>query len=177
MTALNSIAKPYAQAAFDYAQAQQALPVWQTFLQSLAVITSDSQIIDYVANPKVSEQQIVSLLLGLVTAPNGGENFIRLLVQYHRINALPAIATLYERFVAALDQKIEVSVTSAEPLSQHQQKSIIDALQRRFGKTIELQCEIDQHLLGGAVIRADDLVIDGSATGRLQQLKQQLTRT
>ena len=68
--------------------------------------------------------------------------------------------------------KIEVRVRSAHELSKKQQDQISKSMAKRLGKEVSLTTEIDESLIAGAVITAGDLVIDGSASGRIDKLSQ-----
>ena len=99
-----------------------------------------------------------------------GTNFLKLLLEYGRVAVLPEIAEHFETFKANVENTVDVVVTSAAPISDDQQKAIVKALTARLGRDVRLQTEIDESLIGGAVIRAGDVVIDGSLRARLDGL-------
>ena len=90
--------------------------------------------------------------------------------------ALPAIAEVYEELKQQAEGTIEVKVVSARKLTAKQEKEMAKNLQKRLGKEVSITAEIDQSLIAGAVIRAGDLVIDGSARGRLNKLTSTLNK-
>lgn len=99
-----------------------------------------------------------------------GANFLRLLSENHRLALLPEIAALYEELRAAAESRVEAEVVSAFAVEQNQLNDIAAALKKRLGRDVTLATRIDPSLVGGVVIRAGDLVIDGSVQGRLRAL-------
>jgi F-type H+-transporting ATPase subunit delta len=69
-----------------------------------------------------------------------------------------------------------VTVTSASAISKKQQDTISKALRERLGRDVNIETEVDENLIGGAVIRAGDVVIDGSLRSRLEGLATALTK-
>ena len=173
-----TIARPYAKAAFMSARDSMVLPAWSKALQSGAGLVADARIADLLSNPKLTVNQVVSMFAGL----GGGDaavdarwqNFVRLLTQNKRLNVLPQIAAQYEMLRAQFENELDVQVTSAVPMNAEQQGSLAAALKKRFKRDVRLSTAVDPGLLGGAVIRAGDLVIDGSINGRLQRLASEL---
>jgi F-type H+-transporting ATPase subunit delta len=89
---------------------------------------------------------------------------------------MPEIAEHFEALKANIENTVDVTVTSATALSGAQQKEISAALQTRLGRTVNLETEIDETLIGGAVIKAGDVVIDGSLRARLDSLTNALVK-
>ena len=119
-------------------------------------------------------------LAGLVTDVggtnfNGGmQNFVRVLAENHRLPLLPEIAAQYEQLRAAVENTVDVEVTSAVPLDAAQSENLERALNARLKRQVRMQNSVDPSLLGGAIVRAGDLVIDGSLKGRLERLATEL---
>nr|NIM01929.1 ATP synthase F1 subunit delta [Acidobacteriota bacterium]NIO60396.1 ATP synthase F1 subunit delta [Acidobacteriota bacterium]NIT12070.1 ATP synthase F1 subunit delta [Acidobacteriota bacterium] len=99
-----------------------------------------------------------------------GTNFIRLLIEYGRVGVLPEISGHFERLKAEVENVVDVIVRSASPISREQQDTIVKAMRQRLGRDVKLATEIDENLIGGAVITAGDVVIDGSLRARLDGL-------
>lgn len=169
-----TIARPYAKAAFMSARDTQALPAWSDALRQGAGLAADASVEDLITNPKMSIDQIVSIFAGLSGADGGvdarWQNFVRLLATNKRLHVLGAIAAQYEMLRAQYENELDVQVTSAVTMSAEQLGKLAAALKKRFRREIRITTAIDPALLGGAVIRAGDLVIDGSINGRLQRL-------
>ena len=129
-------------------------------------------------NPNVDQAQVAKLFLDICSDKlnDPAQNLIRLLVENDRMDVLTEIAGLYEVYRADAERTVEAHVVSAFPVDATQQKQIIDTLKKRLGREVTLSCETDKNLLGGAIISAGDLVIDGSVTGQLAKLQVALAR-
>jgi F-type H+-transporting ATPase subunit delta len=171
-----TIARPYAKAAFMAARDAKALPSWGVALGTASALVADAGIAALITNPRLTPDQVVGLFAGL----GGGEidghwqNFVRLLAQNKRLPVLPAIAAQYELLRAGYENEVDVEVVSAVALDSTQQTQLAASLKRRFKRDVRMSTSVDPALLGGAVIRAGDLVIDGSISGRLQRLASEL---
>jgi F-type H+-transporting ATPase subunit delta len=172
-----TIARPYAKAVFALACEQERLAEWSEVLGVAASVVSDQRVANLLNSPRVTSTELADLIIGLCAdkADELAGNFIRVLAQYRRLNVLPEIVGLYEILRAEYENSVDVSLISAAPVSQAQQDKIATALRKRLGRDVRLHCEIDESLIGGAVIRARDLVIDGSLSGRLARLATELT--
>jgi F-type H+-transporting ATPase subunit delta len=173
-----TIARPYAKAAFMSARDTKSLPAWSEALRLGSGLVSDKTIADLLSSPKMSLDQLVSMFAGFDGAHAEIEahwqNFVRLLAQNKRLEILPQIAAQYELLRAAYEHEVDVEVTSAVPLDEAQQAKMVAALKKRFQRDVRLTVAVDPALLGGAVIRAGDLVIDGSINGRLLRMASEL---
>jgi F-type H+-transporting ATPase subunit delta len=172
MADLTTVARPYARAAFEYARTAGELAQWSEALELVAMIAADEAVRPLLGDPHLDEEQRVSIFTGVagerLTAGMG--NFIRLLAANGRLEALPEIALLYTALRAGAEGSVEAVVTSAAELDDQQRERIVAALSQRLGRSVTLQCSVDESLIGGAVIRAGDLVIDGSVHARLGKL-------
>ena len=92
-----------------------------------------------------------------------------------RLAYLPEISALFNKLKDAAQGVADVTVTSAAPLDANQKQKLAAALHRRLKRTVRLHCEIDPALIGGAVLRSGDLVIDGSLRTRLDRIGYELT--
>ncbi len=167
-----SIARPYAMAAFEFALAKNALPAWEIFLADAAAIAKDSRIVQLMGNPKVSRDQLMSLFTDILGSRMDTEqkNFIHLIADHGRFAVLAEIFEQYKTHREEHDKRMTVFLTSAVPLSAEQQAKFAQAMTKRLKLQVSLQCTVDPELLGGAVIRAGDCVIDGSVRGKLHRL-------
>jgi F-type H+-transporting ATPase subunit delta len=167
-----TVARPYAQAAFDEASKHGELKSWSEMLKSAAQAVINPEICAIITSPRVIKSQLEALMLtlsgGTVSRVQG--NFIKLLVESQRLILLPEIVVLFEVMRSEAEKNVDVVVTSAFDLSEAQKQKITGALQKRMGREIRLRCETDQKLLGGVIIRAGDKVIDGSARTHLSEL-------
>ena len=178
MAEKTTIARPYAEAVFKLAQQQGQLKEWSDRLQLCAAIASNPEMSALIGNPKISNRQMADLFGELCgdRLDERGKNFIATLIENDRLGLLPEIAGLYEQARADAEGVVSAEVVSALPLSDAQQKKIAASLKKRLGRDVALECSVDESLLGGAVIRAGDLVIDGSARGQVERLSNALLR-
>ncbi len=181
----HTIARPYAQAVFELASEAGELATWAPALETAAQLLESGEVVDYLSDPDFSDAQRLDFLTGLFAAAGvellsgkdkKGNNFLKLLLEYDRVDVLPEIAEHFETLKAEVENVIDVTVTSAVPISQGQQDTIATAMRKRFGRDVNISTEIDENLIGGAVIRAGDVVIDGSMRARLEGLATALTK-
>lgn len=167
-----TIARPYASAAFAFAREQGALGAWAEALELLAAVVAHPDMRRIISDPRIASVRLSELVLAI-----GGErfpaplrNFVKLLVENGRLLLAPEIARLYEGLKAEAQRSVDVDVSSAFELEPQERDKIAQALTQRLGKTVNLSARVDQKLIGGAVVRVGDLVIDASLRGRLNQL-------
>ena len=169
-----TLARPYARAAFSLARDAGTLPAWSQALAFAARVAADPQVAAVLGHPKLSAADAVALL-----APDGaGEafcNFLGLLFENRRLSLLPEIAGLYDELRSEAERVVKAKVTSAVILPLVEMGKIEDALRRRFGRDVEIETAIDESLIGGAIIDAGDVVIDGSLKGQLGRLRSALS--
>jgi F-type H+-transporting ATPase subunit delta len=167
-----SIARPYAQAVFEMARESGNYEVWSGALSALAALAQEPQVSGLFAHPRVARDALAGVLIELCgdRLDEAGRNLVRLLARNRRLGALEAIAQQYELLRAEAERTIQAQVESALPVSDDHQQRIAEALEKRLGRRVELSVSTDASLIGGAVIRAGDLVIDGSVRARLEKL-------
>ena len=172
-----TVARPYAQAVFEMAEAGKDLQGWSEMLGLLVEIVSVNEVWEVINSPRLTRAAIADLLneIGGKRFNKEFSNFVRVLADNRRLVVIPEIAALYEQLRADAESRISAQVVSAQTLSDEQKAKIADSLRKRLGREVELSCSVDASLLGGAVIRAGDLVIDGSARGKLEKLAAQLS--
>ena len=178
MAEKSTIARPYAQAAFDIANEKGDLKGWSEMLQLTAAVSSDALMQDMIGNPSIEKEKIIDIILGVCADKlnDAGKNFVRVLAENDRLNVIAEIAQRYEEHRAEEEKTVEAEVTSAFSLSEAQIKQVTEALKKRLGREVNLVTKIDDTIVGGAVIRAGDLVIDGSVSGQLEKLATTLMR-
>jgi F-type H+-transporting ATPase subunit delta len=172
-----TIARPYAKAIFALARKASSLGPMAAGLGRAAEVVVDSRVKSLIGSPHVTPAQLAELVTG-VAGPGldeTGRNFVTLLAQNRRLGFLPEIVALFEQMKAEVENAVDVEVVSATALSSEQESRYASALQKKLGRQVRLHTRIDQSLLGGAVLRAGDLVIDGSIKGRLERLANELT--
>lgn len=172
-----TIARPYSKAAFAHAQAHNALGAWSESLSLAAAIVSDAQVAKLLDNPRVSPTQLVELIVEVAGGrmDQGVHNFLETLAANRRLAFLPEIVSMYEVLRAEVENVADVSVVSAVALNDAQQQRLAAALKKRLKREVRLHCSVDASLIGGAVIRSGDFVIDGSLKARLARLATEMT--
>lgn len=172
MAELNTIARPYAKAVFAEAQDSGDIDAWSDLLAGTAAIVGDAGFRVLIGNPQVAQEVVADLLHEGVgrAAGDTGHAFLRLLAERRRLDALPGIRALFEALRADAENRVDVEVTSAVELDDGQRQRFAQALKKRLGRDVVIHASTDASILGGAIVRAGDLVIDGSVKGRLDKL-------
>ena len=168
----STLARPYAQAAFELANEQGDLASWSNMLGAAAVVVADDNAKKAFGSPRLSKDQVTSIVVDICgdALSDQGKNFIKLLVENGRLSLMPEIVELYEDFKAESEARIEAEVVSAFDLNDAQKNDIAAALKNRTGRDVTVSVTVDDSLIGGAIIKAGDLVIDGSVSGQLEKL-------
>jgi F-type H+-transporting ATPase subunit delta len=172
-----TIARPYARAAFEAARAEQRLGAWSQALQTAAAVIKDARVRVLLDNPRVTPAQLAQLVID-IAAPQlaaHAENFVRTLAGNHRLGYLPEIATLFDGFKDDAEGVADVTLTSAATLDASARQKLSAALERRLRRRVRMHCQIEPALIGGALLRSGDLVIDGSLRTRLDRIAYELT--
>lgn len=169
-----TLARPYARAAFSVARDAGALPAWSAALGFAARVAAEPQAAALLGNPKLTRADVVALL-----SPDGAQdafrNLLGLLFDNRRLALLPEIAGLFDELRFEAERVVRAKVTSAAALADGELETIKAALRKRFGREVEVEAAIDASLIGGALIDAGDVVIDGSIKGKLERLQSALT--
>jgi len=171
-----TIARPYAKAAFACARQANAFAAWSQGLGLAAEIVSDARVKAITDSPRWTATDLSGFIVGIAGTKldQGMQNFIAILAENHRLLLLPEILVQFEALRAGVENTIDVDVVSAVALDQAQTAKLTDALTRRFKRKVLMKNSVDAMLLGGAIVRAGDMVIDGSLKGRLERLATEL---
>lgn len=178
MAETGTMARPYARAVFEIAQQADALQAWSKGLAAVAAIVANDDVERIIGSPMISDEKLADSIIGIAAddLPAHGADYVRLLVDNDRLQLAPAIAAQFDVMRAAAEQRVGVSVTSAVEFSEKQKLDLAQSLQQRLSATVDLSFEQDDSILGGAVIRAGDLVIDRSVRAQLDRMQQSLTQ-
>jgi len=170
-------ARPYASAAFGFAHEHDRLSQFSALLAAASAVVADERVARLIGSPQVREDDLVSLITEAAgdAVDEHGRNFIRTVAHNDRLALLPEIAAQFERLRAEVENVVDVELVAAMAVEPAQQERLAQALRRRFGREVRLHTRIDASLIGGAVVRAGDLVIDGSLKGRLERLSSAMT--
>lgn len=170
-----TIARPYAQAAYEHAQEQGTLPAWTDALALLAALVGDPDMRQVITDPRVGLDRLQELLFSVGGDRFGGtfRNFIKVLCAAGRLPVAGEIAQGFEQRRAEADNIAYAEIVTAFPLDAVVENRITAALRNRLGKEVKVRQRVDQGLIGGAVVRVGDTVYDLSLKGRLTQLANQ----
>lgn len=178
MAETSTIARPYAKAVFELARESGKLKEWSAQLAAIAAAVADPQLGALVGNPALSRAQLAALLGEALARDVGseGQSLLRMLAENGRLKAAGSIAQQYEALRAEHEKRVEVEITSAAPVAQQQQTELTSAVRKRVARDVAVAWKTDEALIGGAIIRAGDLVIDGSVRGELERLQTALAK-
>jgi F-type H+-transporting ATPase subunit delta len=177
MSDLTKFARPYAKAAFALARDNGRLAEWSDMLRTSSLIAGNDVVAGAINSPHLSKKQAAQLFLaaGAEEFDQHFSNMLGVLAENGRLSILPEISAMYEALKQEEEKRLSVRVVSAVALTDEQRDRMSSALSRRFDRKINLESEVDASMLGGAIIYAGDMVIDGSVRGRLQKLATRLT--
>jgi len=167
-----TIARPYATAVFAIANDKGELKSWSDLLAVLAQAVAVPNMQSVISSPSVNDEQVIGLLAEVAgeLMSEDAQNFLALLAENNRLQLLEHIAVIFDELRAEAEQIMTADVTTARTLTSEQEQNISAALKKRLGRDVTLNTTVDESLLGGAIIRAGDLIIDGSALGKLNRL-------
>lgn len=177
MAELSTLARPYAKAAFEYAGNEGALDVWLAELQLIAAVVSDASVEALLADPGLTTEAQADAFLALFGDDLGAsrQRFVHVLAENRRLGLAPQILAQFAQLKAQREQSVEVEMVSAFEVPDAVRERIASALGQRLEREVTVSTDVDSSLIGGVLIRAGDLVIDGSVRGRLNKLAEALT--
>jgi F-type H+-transporting ATPase subunit delta len=171
MAEQSTLARPYAKAAFEAAKAASALASWSDALATLAAVSLDDKVQKALGNPAATSASNVAILAELAPeAVAATKNLLAAMADQKRLGLLPDVVTHFEKFRADEEHSANVTITSAYALTATQEALLKEKLKNKLGRDVQLVTEVDATLIGGVVIRTNDMVIDGSVTGKLAKL-------
>ena len=179
MAELATLARPYANAAYELARQSDRVDAWSAALALLVEAGKTPEIRELIGSQVVAHVQKSHTLNDLLlesNAPEEVKRFVSVLAENHRLDLLADIAILFEARKAEDSRILDVTITSAVPLSTEQEAMFETALRKRFDRDVAVTTELDPSLMGGAFIRAGDAVVDGSVRGKLAKMQEALTR-
>jgi F-type H+-transporting ATPase subunit delta len=175
MAEVATIARPYAEAVFAMADKAGTLSAWSDALANLASIAQAPELTQLYGNPKVSSAQLAGLFTAAGEMPAEAKGLVAALTENKRLEALPAIAAQFELLKAEREGAVDAHIASAYALEGAELASLVADLERRFKRKVRPHVSIDQSLIGGALVRVGDQVIDGSVRGKLEAMRNGLT--
>lgn len=176
MAELVTLARPYARAAFEYARDQKDLSGWSAALSLVAAITAEQTIAKVLTSPALTAEQKSKVYLDVCGDKLNAQqqNFIQVLAENKRLPLLAEIRQLFELYKANQEKTVEVDLQTAFAVEDAVAEKLKNALSKKLDRKVNLHTSINEDLIGGALIRAGDTVIDGSIRGRLAKLGEAL---
>ncbi|MGH8175567.1 MAG: F0F1 ATP synthase subunit delta [Steroidobacter sp.] len=172
-----TIARPYAKAAFEYARQHNSFDRWSQVLGSASAVVVDQRVTQLLTNPRVQANDLVGFIVDIAgeSIDEHSRNFLATLADNRRLALLPEIAAMFEALRAEIENVADVYVAAAVELSETQRQRLAGALKKRLKRDVRLHCEVNPSLIGGAIVRCGDFVIDGSLRARLDRLASAMT--
>ena len=176
MAELITLARPYAKAAFETALQDGALDKWSSMIALSAAVADQPEVSSILSSPSLSSDQIADAFIDVCgdELDEKGKNFVDLLAENKRLVLLPEISSLFEALKAQQEMSVDVEITTAFEISSDVSNKLANALKDRLKREILLTTTVDKSLIGGAVIRAGDNVIDSSVRGKLSKLAESM---
>lgn len=178
MAELATLARPYAAAAFEIAKDENRLELWSNHLARLTAALENSEVAQVISSPVHTPPRKALILNDLFgdEATESIRRFVNVLADNRRLELLPEIQDEFEVRLAEENESLEVEITSAVELTEDELATFREVLTRRFDRRIEMSAVVDEAVLGGAMIRAGDTVVDSTVRGKLEKLRTTLTR-
>jgi F-type H+-transporting ATPase subunit delta len=177
MPELATIARPYAEAVFEVADAAGKLDRWSDVLARLAAVAASPDVQRLVGDPSVTEETLYGVLAGAAgDLPADAQNFLRVLIGNGRVAVLPEVRAHFEALKNERQGVIDAEITSAFPLEPAQLAALVKDLEARFKRRIQARVAVDRELIGGVTVVVGDEVIDGSARGKLAAMAAALAK-
>jgi len=178
MSDISTLARPYARAVFETARDKASLPNWSEALALMSVIASDPTMKEVLDNPKMTKAQKGELFAGVCSdkIDDAAKNLIALLAENNRLSICPEVAEQFEALKSADEGVVEAEVTSAMPLDSDQESALKESLKKKLGSDVSLTTSVDESLIGGVIVKAGDMVIDGSIRSQIAALSNALNR-
>jgi F-type H+-transporting ATPase subunit delta len=173
MSELTTAARPYARAVFEIAKETKTLTDWSVSLSFMGAVAGNADVAALLETPKMAKQTGADAFIQLCDdrLDDKAKNLVKTLAENNRLKLFPEISALFEVLKDDAEGSVEAIVKTAKKLTKAEEKLIATALKKRLGREVKLKVSIDKALLGGAIIKAGDLVIDGSIQGRLNKMK------
>ncbi len=168
-------AKRYAEAAFQIAENSGDLQEWASQLSDLSQLMADESVYSFVSSAKVPLQDKLSVLNTTMKGFNPLiGNLVCLLAIRNSIGLIGTITEEFNKLVDAASGVARAEIYTAVDLNKEQQSKIEESISKGLNSELQVSYNKDPDLLGGLVVRVNDLVIDGSIQEKLVGLKRQI---
>lgn len=176
MAELATLARPYAEALFEVAAKGDVLAALQQ-MDALSAVAADDGLRQFAESPKVTSEQVFDLISSVVSTPMSAmlQNLLRAVIDNGRLTVLPEIAAQFHALANAGAGVSDAMVSSAFPIESSQLPDVVSALERRFGRKLNVTVAVEPALIGGIRVVVGDEVMDTSVKARLEQMRAALT--
>jgi F-type H+-transporting ATPase subunit delta len=173
------VERKYAQALYDAALEKERLSEVRSGLADfLEAERTVPELATVLANPELDSASKAALLEDLLAGDEPlVRNFLRLLAEKKRIEALEEIVREFEVLVDVGEKRLRVVVTTAQELSEEEARSLVSRIEAATGSQVEARRHVDPSLLGGLIVQAGSLRLDASVRGRIEKLRTELVET
>jgi F-type H+-transporting ATPase subunit delta len=171
MAEISTVARPYAVALFRAAKAGD-LAEWSVLVDELAAVAANRDMQIVMGDPKLSDEQIIGVLAGVLKAkvPAEAQNFLKLLQENGKLAVLPEIANQFRALKNTLEGMADAEIVSAYPMSDAQVAELVASLEKKFKLKIKPNVKVDQNLIGGVRVVVGDQVLDTSVRAKLDRM-------
>lgn len=175
MSEMITVARPYAKAAFEFAVESKSMDGWQEMLVFAAEVAKNPEMKAFLSGSSSADKMAEIFIQVCGEQLNDkGQNLIKVMAENGRLPVLPAVVDLFAEMYAEYSKEISVDVTSAVELVAEQVDKLSAALEKRLERKVNLNCSVDETVVGGLVIKAGDIVIDSTIRGKLDRLSDTL---
>ena len=176
MSELATVARPYAKALIMFARENDSLESYQEMLENFLTLISEESVVKMLKDDSLDKAKKASILKEVVGyfADKNFQNFAETVFLNNRVQVINEIKALYSEYLSEEKNQLDVQIETAFELDESQQSRIVEALEKKLSKKINLKQHINEKLIAGAIIKADDLVIDGTVVEKLRKLKSQM---
>ncbi|MEY3632161.1 MAG: hypothetical protein RI937_359 [Pseudomonadota bacterium] len=176
MAELRTIARPYAEAAFGLAKAENAFGAWSEALSAMAAVVAAPEMKALIGNPALAPARLAELIASAAPGLSKSQkDLLSVLAENERLAALTEISAMYETLRNEAERVLAAEVTSAYPMSDAQVAEITGLLEKKHGKKVKVSVSVDPELIGGVSIAIGDEVMDASVRGKLARMQSALT--
>jgi len=175
---VSAVGRNYAEVLLELAVAGNAVESYADLIDAVAsAIETTPEIEAALMSPRVPKARKVAMLdAALASAPRTFSLFVQMVVKRGRQMAFRNIASEYMTMVDVKLGRVRASVTLAHPADDALKAEISAGLAKALGKTVVATYRTDASILGGAVVRVGDRVLDGSVKRKLSRLRRVMTR-
>lgn len=173
-----TVARNYGDVLFELAERNQAHDQYSTALEELVgLLEQEARLRTFLETPKLStdEKKRVLRLALAERVPRPFLNFVMIVIDKRRQRLLPLIAEEYRARVDRKFNRLDVEVVLASDPDERLEEEIRSGLSERLGRTIVPRFRIQPEIIGGAIVRYGDNVIDGSLRRQLLALRRRMT--